>query len=258
MASIKFFDSHIHIYPGCEGRCSKLMDSAHVDGMNLILYPFNRNDAARLNREAFALKAAHGKMIQLAYWADLRDPGHLQAAEEAFHAHPEMSGIKIHPAGDHVEISEATCGRIFDFAAERGLYVITHTQPTPGAKAIAFEPVMQKRKSLRLILGHASPIEEAVFMAVSFEHCYVEPSWLSHFSLMFEMMGRLLQHRKMLVGTDGPMRFHRWAVDHVKVEVIEEEISYARKMLPTMKEVQAYCYGNAEEFFRLNEPQREI
>jgi len=251
MASIKFFDSHIHIWPGCEGRCTALLDSGHVDGMNLILQPFGRKEAATLNREAFDLKKKFGQQVQLACWVDLNDKDHVMAAEEAFRAHPEMTGIKIHPAGDHVEINEATCGRIFDFARERGLYIISHTQPTPGANAIAFEPVMQKRKDLRLILGHASPIEEAVFMAVSFEHCYVEPSWLSHFSLMFEMMGRLFQHRKMLVGTDGPMRFHRWAVDQVAMDVIEEEIGYARKMLPTMKEVQAYCYGNAAEFFEL-------
>ncbi|MFH1707417.1 MAG: hypothetical protein ABIF71_05830 [Planctomycetota bacterium] len=37
MASIKFFDSHIHIYPGSEGRGTKLMNTGHVDGMNLIL-----------------------------------------------------------------------------------------------------------------------------------------------------------------------------------------------------------------------------
>ncbi|MFH1709239.1 MAG: hypothetical protein ABIF71_15160 [Planctomycetota bacterium] len=69
---------------------------------------------------------------------------------------------------------------------------------------------------------------------------------------MFEMMGRLFKHKKMLVGTDGPMRFHRWEVDNVKIDTIEEEISYARKLLPTMKEVQTYCYDNALEFFGIN------
>jgi len=251
MASIKFFDSHIHIYPKCEGRCTTLMDSGHVDGMNLILFRYNEKDADQLNKEAFALKAKYGNKIQLAYWADLADEGHIQAAEKAFRAHPEMTGVKIHPACANKEINEQNCGRIFDFARERGLYMIAHTQPNPGSNAMSFEPIMRKRKEMRLILGHASPIEESVFMALSFEHCYVEPSWLSHFSLMFEMMGRLFSYRKMLVGTDGPMRFHRWEVDRVKMDAVEEEISYARKMMPTMKDVQAYCYDNAVEFFRL-------
>jgi len=32
---------------------------------------------------------------------------------------------------------------------------------------------------------------------------------------------------------------------------------YARKMLPTMKEAQAYCYDNAVEVFRLHAPHHE-
>ncbi|OGF50168.1 MAG: hypothetical protein A2044_02240 [Candidatus Firestonebacteria bacterium GWA2_43_8] len=251
MASIKFFDSHIHIYTGCEGRCTELMASGRVDGMNLILLSPSYKDHEKLNEEGFALKKKYGKMVQLAYWADLGDKNHIKAAEKAFKKHPEITGIKIHPGGNGVEINEKNCGKIFDFAKERELYVITHTQPTEGANAGAFRPVMGKRKDVRFILGHASPIEEAVYMALSFENCYVEPCWLAHFSLMFEMMGRLFKYKKMLVGTDGPMRFPTWKVDDVRVEVIEEEISYARKMLPSMKEVQLYCYDNAIEFFRL-------
>jgi predicted TIM-barrel fold metal-dependent hydrolase len=165
----------------------------------------------------------------------------MKAIEKTFKEHPKLDGIKIHPAGHGLEINEKNCGKIFDFAKERSLYIITHTQPTPGANSIAFRPVMKKRKDARFILGHASPIEESVFMALSFENCYVEPCWLAHFSLMFEMMGRLFQYKKMLVGTDGPMRFPTWKIDDVRMDVIEEEISYTRKLMPTMKEVQMYC-----------------
>ncbi len=251
MASIKFFDSHIHIYPGSEGRCTKLMESGHVDGMNLILLSSAYKEAAKLNEEGFTLKKKFGKMVQLAYWVNINQKGYMKVMEKAFKEHPEITGVKVHPPGDRREINEKNYGRVFDFAKERGLYMISHTHPMPGANAGAFMPVMQKRKDLRFILGHSSPIEESVFMAVSFENVYVEPSWLSHYPLMFDMMGRLFKHKKMLVGTDGPMRFHRWEVDGVKSDVIEEEISWARKHLPTMREVQAYCYDNAMEFFRI-------
>ncbi len=37
MASIKFFDSHTHMFGGFEDVPAKIMDSKQIDGMNLIL-----------------------------------------------------------------------------------------------------------------------------------------------------------------------------------------------------------------------------
>ena len=129
--------------------------------------------------------------------------------------------------------------------------MITHTEPRPGFSSIYFHELLKKRNKLRLILGHSSTIEESVFMALQFKNCYLEPCWLSHFSLFFEMMGRLFRYKKILVGTDGPMRFDTWKLDGVRVDTIEEEIQHAVKYMPTMKEVQMYCYDNAIEFFRI-------
>ena len=100
MASIKFFDSHIHIYPGSEGRCTKFLESGHVDGMNLILLSSAYKDAAKLNGEGFALKRKFGKMVQLAYWVNINEKGYMRVMEKAFKEHPEITGVKVHPPGD--------------------------------------------------------------------------------------------------------------------------------------------------------------
>ncbi|MFC1582263.1 amidohydrolase family protein [Planctomycetota bacterium] len=251
MASIKFFDSHIHIWPGHEGKLTGLMDSGHVDGMNLILRPLQHPQADESNKEGFDLKAKYGKMVQLAHWVDLTDGQLIAKTKKHLDDHPEIDGIKIHPAGDHTEITEENIGPMMDLAMERDLYMITHTNPLPGFDSTAFHDLLAKRRDLRFIMGHSSPIEQSIYLAVCFENVYLEPCWLAHFSLFFEMAGRLLHHKKILVGTDGPGRFDTWQIDGVRVDVIEEEIQHAVKHIPGMKEVQMYCYDNAAEFFRL-------
>jgi len=249
MASIKYFDSHFHVWPGHEGKLGKFLESGQIDGMNLILASPFAKDQTALNNDAFALKKKYGKQVQLAYWMNPLDPGHIKTAELFFKDHPETTGIKIHPC--HVNpypITEEILGPVFDFAKERDLYIITHTQPTPGHSAIHFRSIMAKRPEVRFIVGHGSTMEESVFMATSFKNCYVDPSWLGFFSLLFEMAERLGGFNKLLAGTDGPMWFAG-----CDIEPFEDVIQLSRKYLPSMKEVKMFCYDNAEIFFRLNE-----
>lgn len=254
MASLKFFDAHIHIWPGHAGKAAALMDSGKVDGMNLILRSHAHDDANQLNEEAYLLKDKYGRMVQLACWVDLKDPERVVHTERYLDEHPAVTGIKIHPAGDRTEINETSIGALLDLAAERDLYVITHTSPLPGLDAAAFHPLLASRPDLRFIVGHSAPIETSIYLALSYKNCFLDPCWLAHFSLFFEMAGRLLCYRKIMAGTDGPMRFDTWSVDGVRVDAIEEEIQNAARHIPQMRELQMYCYDNAAEFFRIQDP----
>ncbi|OGF45707.1 MAG: hypothetical protein A2452_13270 [Candidatus Firestonebacteria bacterium RIFOXYC2_FULL_39_67] len=249
MASVKYFDSHFHVWDGNKGKIGQFIEKGQVDGMNLILAAPDAKDIEGLNEDAFTLKKKYGKRIQLAYWVNPLEKGSIKTTERFFKKHPEITGIKIHPCHyKPFEVSEKIVGPILDFAKERDLYVITHTQPTRGQSAIAFRGVLGKRQNLRFILGHGSTIEESVYMAGAFKNCYIEPSWLGFFSLLFEMAERVGGFNKLLVGTDGPIWF-----SGCNLEPFEDTIQLARKYLPSMKEVKMFCYDNAASFFRLNE-----
>lgn len=251
MASIRFFDAHFHVSNrGGKGKgrgpVSAALDSGRIDGMNLILARPGSAGTQRANGEAFALKKKYGTRVQLAYWTDPREEDYLGAMKRFLDVHPQVTGIKIHPTACAIPISEENFGATLDLALERDLYVITHTQPTPGHSAICFHALLEKRPDLRFIVGHGSTMEEALFMAAAYKHCYVEPSWLGFFSPLFEMAERIGGYHKIMAGTDGPGWF-----DGFDGDPFEDVIQRARGYLPTMKEVRMFCYDNAAQFFRL-------
>jgi len=251
MASIRFFDAHFHVSRrGKEGEdrlsAGALLDAGRIDGVNLILARPGHAEAETANAEAFALKGKYGKHVQLAYWTDPTEEDALGKTKRFLDAHPQVGGIKIHPAGLGIPITEENFGATLDLALERDLYVITHTQPTPGHSAICFHALLKERPDLRFIVGHGSTIEEAMFMAARYKHCYVEPSWLGFFSPLFEMAERLGGYDKIMAGTDGPGWFERFDGDP-----FEDVIQRVRGYLPTMQQVRMFCYDNAAQFFRL-------
>ena len=185
-------------------------------------------------------------MVQLACWANPGDKNCVAKVKEFLDAHPEVTGIKVHPCHDRWPVAEEVLGPVLNVALERGLYVITHTQTTPGHSSICFAPLLRKRRELRFILGHSAKMEEAAFMASAFKNCYAEPSWLGFFSLLFEMTERLGGHNKILAGTDGPGWFANFDKDP-----FEDVVEKARGYLPSEREVEMFCYGNAAEFFGL-------
>ena len=250
MASIKFFDAHFHVGSGRKGEpglyAARALDSGQIDGVNLILARPGQPGTEAINAEAFALKKKQGKRVQLAYWMDPKEEDSFGRMKRFLDAHPDVTGIKIHPAAQGLAITEENYGATLDVAMERDLYVITHTEPTPGHSAICFHALLKKRPELRFIVGHGSTMEESVFMAAAFKNCYVEPSWLGFFSPLFEMSERLGGYHKIMAGTDGPGWFGGFEGDP-----FEDVIQLARGYLPTMKEVRMFCYDNAAQFFRL-------
>ncbi len=250
MSSIKFFDAHFHAGGLGKGdaklHAAALLDTGRIDGMNLILSMPSRPGADAMNEQAFALKKKYGKRVQLSYWTDVNDSDYLARMKSFLDAHPDVTGIKIHPTALNLPITEENFGPTLDVAAERGLYVITHTQPTPGHSAICFHALLKKRPDVRFIVGHGSTMEESVFLATSFKNCYVEPSWLGFYSPLFEMAERLGGHHKIMAGTDGPGWFAGFDGDP-----FEDVIQLVRGYLPAMKQVRMFCYENAATFFRL-------
>ncbi len=247
MASIKFFDAHYHVWEQTKPEfTTRLLDSGGIDGLNLILARPGTADPEAANAEAYALKEKHQKRVQLACWVDPREQDYLAGLTHFLDTHPQVTGIKIHPVAQKLPITEENFGPTMDVALQRDLYVITHTEPRPGFNAMSFFDLMKQRSKLRFIVGHGSPIEEAMYMAMAFENCYVEPSWLGFFSLTFEMAERLGGYHKIMAGTDGPGWFHGFAGDP-----FEDIVQRARGYLPTMRQVQMFCHENAANFFRL-------
>ena len=247
MASIKFFDAHHHVWEQTKPNVTTdLLDSGHIDGVNLILARPGIANPEAVNAPAYALKQKYQKRVQLAYWADPREQDYLANLKRFLDTHPQVTGIKIHPVAQKLPITEDHYGPTMDVAMERDLFVITHTELRPGYNAISFHDLMAKRPKLRFIVGHGSPIEEAMYMATAFENCYVEPSWLGFFSLTFEMAERLGGYHKIMAGTDGPGWF-----DGFNGDAFEDIIQRSRGYLPSMPQVQMFCYDNAAQFFRL-------
>ncbi len=247
MASIKFFDAHYHVWDKTEPQfTTRLLDSSRIDGLNLILARPGTADPEAANAEAYALKKKYQKRVQLACWVDPREQDYLANLKRFLDTHPQVTGIKIHPVAQKLPITEENFGPTLDIAMERDLYLITHTEPRPGFNAIRFFDLMSKRPKLRFIVGHGSPIEEAMYMATAFENCYVEPSWLGFFSLTFEMAERLGGYHKIMAGTDGPGWF-----GGIDGDPFEDIVQRARGYLPTMQQVRMFCHDNAASFFRL-------
>ena len=166
MASIKFFDSHTHMFGGFEDVPAKIVDSKQIDGINLILAHPSEKNYEKLNAKAFALAKKYGKKVQLALWIDPLKEGGPAEAVKYLDAHRDIRGLKFHPTGDKWQITEKIAGPYLDIAMERDLFVITHTQPTEGQHAICYYDLLKKRPELRFIVGHSSTIEESIFLSV--------------------------------------------------------------------------------------------
>jgi len=250
MADIDVFDFHFHFSGGgADGaaRVRHTLDSGEVSGIlcctDLHCEPEQFEER---NQPLLALAKEKGKQVlPLLAMIHLNRPGWLDHARTWFDRYPELAGVKLHPPISGYRLTPELLDPLFDFVLERGLFIASHTCPTPGLSAIGFEPSLRRRPKTRLVIYHASTHEETAYLAASFANVYVEPSWLGFFPNLFQQVRKLGGHRKMIAGTDGP----GWFADF-KGSPYQDLVTLSRGLLPDEPAVKDFCAGNAKRFLK--------
>ena len=246
----RIFDFHFHYHAEDGGNADvirNLLDEGAVEGIlcctSLKAGP---KEAVPANRPLIEAASGYGRK-KLPLLAAVH-PSHSEwkdGLKALLDASAEVVGIKLHPPIGKYCVTLETAGPVFEIAAERGLFVASHTCPVPGRSAAAFLPVLERFPGVTFIIYHASRHEEAAHLSIR-KNVYVEPSWLGFFRPVFDMVGKLGGWGKLLAGTDGPRWFANFSGDPY-----DDLAQLARKMLPREEEVKKFLYENAAELLGL-------
>jgi len=250
MPDIDVFDFHIHGHGLSTGEdrtgvLRELLESNEACGMlclTEIHVPHEEFDQVNANLIKLA-KEKGPNVLPLAAMIHPNEPDWKEHATRWFDTYPELKAIKLKPSTTDCPIVPEYIDPIFDFALEREIFIVTHTEPTPNYTAMSFLPSLKRRKEIKLVLYHGSPNEEAAFLAAGFRNVYVEPSWLGFFPHLFSLMEKLGGYKKFLAGTDGTSWF-----DNFEGSPYRDLVDKARKMLPDEATLRDFCAGNARRF----------
>ncbi len=92
-------------------------------------------------------------------------------------------GLKITPIAHAVHPSSKDGLHVFEIAGELKVPVMVHTGAgAPFSDPISLLPAVKSFPDVKIILAHGGSdafFQQALFLAESFDHVYVEPSWLS-------------------------------------------------------------------------------
>jgi len=91
----------------------------------------------------------------------------------------DYKAIKIHPSAQKWEINQKPIETIFSICAERNIPLMIHTSNDNSSNSTKYEKLILKYSSLKVILCHARPFKEAIFMLEKNENCFVDTAFLS-------------------------------------------------------------------------------
>ena len=259
MADIEVFDFHFHGYNfgkdfSADGnwtdKVRKYLENGETRGILCCTDLRTKNeDFETNNQDLFDLAKEKGKsVLPLAAMLHPGEKGWQDIAKNWFDNHEELVAIKMKPGNSRCEITPEIMDPVFDFALERDLFIVCHTEPVEGLSAGGFYKSLRRRPETRLVLYHGSKHEECAFMANCFKNVYVEPCWLGLFPSLFDMMKKLGGYRKLLAGTDGPGWFANF-----EGSPYQDLVDIARKLLPDEETVKDFCSRNALKFLGIEE-----
>lgn len=250
----KLFDFHFHGYGGGEDWTPKVrsaLDGGELSGI-LCCTDLNSKHEEFEEKNRPLLELAHEKGAELLSLAAMIHPDRKglwrMHAEKWFDKYPELVALKLKPELTDCPICPEYIDMIFDFANERDLLVVSHTQPERGYSAISFAPSLKKFRKTKLVLYHASLNEEAAYLSAVFPNVYVEPSWLAFTPSFFIMMEKLGGYGKMLAGTDGPGWFSSFNGSPYK-DIVAKAKEFIRPGNDGALEM--FCSGNARKLLKL-------
>ncbi len=211
MPDIEVFDAHFH-YGASFGASDPTkfkrdwLDTHEVSGILCCTdLACGHEEFERVNGPLLEMSTQLGRdVLPLLAMVHLNAPQWQEHAKRWFDRYPTLVGIKIHPPVSKYRLSAELLDPLFDFAMERKLCLASHTTPIPGLSSADFHDSLCRRPETTLILYHASPHEQAAYLAEAFANVYVEPSWLGFFPSLFQLTRKLGGWRKLLGGTDGP------------------------------------------------------
>ena len=259
---MKIFDAHTHGY-GIGGAYTEAADARPLSWTEKIRAVLDGGEVAgtlccsdlstahphfeRNNQELLELAAEYGKnRLQIAAMIHPNKPDWKEHAPRWFDRYPQLTAIKLKPERTGCRIAPDVIDPIFDFALERDLVVVSHTQPEPGYSSIAFSESLKTHRRVKLVLYHASLNEEAAYLAACYPNVYVEPSWLGMNPNLFAIMKKLGGYKKIIAGTDGPGWFASF-----DGSPYQDLISIVKPWLPDADALNAYLYGNAARLFNI-------
>jgi len=192
------------------------------------LLPRGKNDAFAGNEEAARIVAATEGLLQWVVVDPLKPETYGQAAEML--KLPKCVGIKIHPEEHCYRISEHG-RRIFEFAAERGAVVMTHSGHE-NSMPEDFVPLANDYPEVRLILAHLGcgwdgdlGHQVRAIQSCRHENTFVDTSSAASItSGLVEWAADEIGAGRILYGTDSPLYFaamQRARINHA--EIADEE-----------------------------------
>ncbi len=248
---LKVFDSHFHGY-GISGKgedwtpkIREILEGGEICGMLCCTdLRCRHEDFEETNKTLLELAKEKGrKILPLAAMLHPdKNASWRRHAEKWFDNHAELSAIKMKPEIGGIPVHPDYMDPVFEFANERDIPIVTHTQPERAYSAINYIESLKKFRKTKLVLYHASLNEEAAYLAASFPNVYVEPSWLAFNPNFFHMIGNFGAYSKMLAGTDGPGWFAGF-----KGSPYEDLVSRAKELIRPGNEqaITDFCRNNA-------------
>ncbi len=155
-----------------------------------------------------------GRIFYCGYYDPRRSAEDIAILEKAARR-SGFKGIKIHPSFAKVPAADPRYARVWKFAAEHGLPIVTHSWSASSYNPVQvlstpekFEPYVEKHAAVRFVLGHAGGRgdgrQEAVRMARQHPNVYMDVAGDICDRRYLEEMVRDNVGGKVLLGTDYP------------------------------------------------------
>jgi len=148
---------------------------------------------------------------------------------------PGFAGVKIHPAMHATAPDEDGYRAFWEFADAHGLVVLSHTWSPDPAKPTQelsvprrLEAVLERYRSVRVVLGHcggrAEGMRQAVEMMNAYPHCYADLSGDCWHMGQLEWLCEQVDPARLLFGTDQNWIEPRYVYGHVLMADLPETV----------------------------------
>lgn len=111
--------------------------------------------------------------------------------------------LKIHPYSQNWKNSELEF--VFRYASKSSLPIIIHTGFFRNDFCYRFEKFIKKYQDVKTILAHGHPAEEAKYMILKYENCYLDTAFMNP-SELNEILDKNTRN-KILYGSDYPVQY---------------------------------------------------